>query len=52
MQTYPGVETDDNVNMVDAIILYIFTAETLLKILSEGWAFWRFWVGSEWKWNK
>ncbi|GMH73103.1 hypothetical protein TrST_g10235 [Triparma strigata] len=51
MQTYPGVETDDNVNLVDSIILYIFTAEAGLKILSEGWAFWRFWVGEEWKWN-
>lgn len=51
MQTYPGMETNKAVTTTDTIILYIFTAETGLKILSEGFAFPAFWFGPEWKWN-
>mmetsp|Transcript_14306 Transcript_14306/g.29405 ORF Transcript_14306/g.29405 Transcript_14306/m.29405 type:complete len:927 (+) Transcript_14306:101-2881(+) len=51
MQTYPGMETNSTVTTTDNIILYIFTAETGLKILSEGLAFPAFWLGEEWKWN-
>ena len=51
MQTFPGMEVNKAVVMTDNIILYIFTVETCLKILSEGWAFLAFWIGPEWKWN-
>jgi len=51
LQTYPGMETNQGVLTTDSIILYIFTAETGLKILSEGFAFQAFWIGGEWKWN-
>ncbi len=51
IQTYPGMEEDDGVKGVDAFILYVFTVETALKMMSEGLAFPAFWFGQEWKWN-
>ena len=57
IQTYPGMDQPPSnggsaiVWYLDMFILYVFTLEITLKIFSEGWAFWSFWLGSEWKWN-
>ena len=51
VQTYPGMDQNTAVVLADAAILYVFTLEIGLKVLSEGWAFWSFWIGPEWKWN-
>ena len=54
LQTYDGFrDEDDNkfVKYMDMSILVVFAAECIFKIFAEGLAFWRFWLGAEWKWN-
>jgi len=51
IQTYEGMEEEQWVVTTDLIILGAFSVECILKIFSEGLAFWRFWLGPEWKWN-
>lgn len=45
------METNDVVNGIDMVILVTFCIEWLFKMLSEGLAPWRFFTGSEWRWN-
>lgn len=51
IQMYDGMDQELWVNMLDNIILGIFTIECLLKMGSEGMEPWRYWVGPEWRWN-
>ena len=55
----PPPELDDDVGMmepkwvtvVDNFILLMFTIECFMKMFSEGIAFWRYWLGADWRWN-
>eukprot|EP00519_Triparma_laevis_P013561 CAMPEP_0182490254 /NCGR_PEP_ID=MMETSP1321-20130603/184_1 /TAXON_ID=91990 /ORGANISM="Bolidomonas sp., Strain RCC1657" /LENGTH=961 /DNA_ID=CAMNT_0024692407 /DNA_START=112 /DNA_END=2997 /DNA_ORIENTATION=- len=51
VQTYPGMETNQPILIIDQIILAIFCVEILTKMLAEGMAPWRYFVSREWKWN-
>ena len=51
VQTFPGYEDDPFISWLDMIVLAIFTVEVLLKVFSEGFQPWRFWVGENWHWN-
>jgi voltage-gated sodium channel len=51
LQTYPQLETNVGVNIVDSIVLWSFTGELVLKIFAEGKGPQFFFVGDEWKWN-
>ncbi|GMH69779.1 hypothetical protein TL16_g05243 [Triparma laevis f. inornata] len=51
VQTYPGMETNQPILIMDQIILFIFCVEILTKMLAEGMAPWRYFVSREWKWN-
>jgi hypothetical protein len=50
-QTYPYIDELPIVNTMDLVILGIFTIECATKIVMEGLAPWRYFTGSEWKWN-
>lgn len=50
-QTYPYIDELPLVNSMDLVILGIFTIECSTKIVMEGLAPWRYFTGSEWKWN-
>ena len=51
VQTYPGMETNQPILIMDQIILFIFCVEILTKMLAEGMAPWRYFISREWKWN-
>ncbi len=51
IQTYPGMDTNQYIAVLDYLILAIFTIELLLKFIMEGFRFWRFFIGPEWAWN-
>eukprot|EP00605_Chrysophyceae_sp_TOSAG23-4_P002044 GSChrysophyteH1.ASY1.ANO1.2263.1 assembled CDS len=51
IQTYPGMDEDPLLLMLDILILAIFTIELLVKFTLEGFRPWRFFVGPEWAWN-
>ena len=50
VQTYP-IGDSPVVQWIDLVILGIFTLEVGIKIILEGLRPWRYWTGSEWKWN-
>ena len=51
VQTYPSFENDPNLDTIDLCILGVFLLESILKILAEGMAPWKYFVGKEWRWN-
>jgi len=54
VQTYEESLDDTTkaiVEIMDNIILCIFGVEVTMKIVGEGFAPWRFFIGREWKWN-
>ena len=51
VQTYEGMEDNLTVIILDNIILYAFTLEIVLKMLSEGVSPFYFFICYEWKWN-
>ena len=51
LQTDKYCETLYEIFIIDWIILGIFTFEVVAKIIAEGFAPWRYWVGPEYKWN-
>jgi len=51
IQTYPGMDTNPILKVLDNVILAIFTIELLVKIVMEGARPWKFLVGKDWAWN-
>ena len=51
IQTYPGMESDSALIAIDNIILVTFCVEILVKMVAEGMAPWRYFLGPEWRWN-
>jgi voltage-gated sodium channel len=51
VQTYPGMDTNFYIGILDWAILGIFTVEIVVKILMEGFRPWMFLVGRDWAWN-
>lgn len=51
IQTYPEFEADPTLDTIDLFILGVFLTESVLKIVAEGAAPWRYFVGPEWRWN-
>ena len=51
IQTYDSYADDPTVNMMDFIILIIFTIEVLIKMIACGLAPWRYFTGPERLWN-
>ena len=46
LQTYDGMETNEGVVIVDTIILITFCVEIVVKMLAEGLAPWRYFIGA------
>ena len=51
IQTYPGMDSNPILNVLDNAILAIFTIELLIKIVMEGARPWKFLLGKDWAWN-
>ncbi len=51
LQTYPSMETNVTVNMIDTIVLGIFCFEVIIKMIAEGLKPWRYFTNHDWKWN-
>ena len=51
VQTYPGMNSNPILGVLDVCILCAFSFEIILKMLSEGLSPWIYFVGKEWKWN-
>ena len=51
VQTYPQFANMSVINTLDDVILFSFSIEIILKILSEGLGPWWFFLGPEWTWN-
>ena len=51
VMTYSTMETVIGVVCIDEIISTIFALEVVLKMLAEGFAPYRYFTASEWKWN-
>ncbi|CAM9279328.1 unnamed protein product, partial [Heterosigma akashiwo] len=51
MQTYPTLERNKAVLILDEIVLWVFSAECLVKIIGEGSKPYRYFTGPEWRWN-
>ena len=51
IQTYEGMDQNPIVNTIDTIILGVFSFEVVCKIIMEGFAPWRYFIGQEWRWN-
>lgn len=51
IQTYPGMDEDPNVAVLDMLILTIFTIEILVKLVACGFRPWTFFIGRDWRWN-
>jgi len=51
IQTYPGMDTNPVLLILDNVILAIFTLELAMKIVMEGVRPWKFLIGHEWAWN-
>jgi len=49
IQTYKSMEDNDTLATLDNIVLYIFTAEVVLKIIANGTRWWRYFGDS---WNR
>eukprot|EP00602_Paraphysomonas_sp_CaronLab_P000749 CAMPEP_0185028382 /NCGR_PEP_ID=MMETSP1103-20130426/14005_1 /TAXON_ID=36769 /ORGANISM="Paraphysomonas bandaiensis, Strain Caron Lab Isolate" /LENGTH=1046 /DNA_ID=CAMNT_0027562775 /DNA_START=74 /DNA_END=3211 /DNA_ORIENTATION=+ len=50
-QTYPSMENNTIINVLDKLILAAFSVEILLKVMSEGMNAINYWTGQEWHWN-
>jgi Ca2+-binding EF-hand superfamily protein len=46
--TYPGMEEDPGLKLCDAVILGLFTVEVILKIISDPFRPWDFFIGDNW----
>lgn len=51
VQTYPGMDNNSLLGVLDLCILCAFASEIVLKMLSEGLSPWIYFIGREWKWN-
>lgn len=51
IQTYPQLEDNEVLNIIDNVILIVFSFEVVVKMLSEGLAPHMYFFGQEWKWN-
>ena len=51
IQTYPGMDTNAILSVLDWTILAIFTIELMVKFCMEGFRPWRFFIGRGWAWN-
>mmetsp|Transcript_28806 Transcript_28806/g.48591 ORF Transcript_28806/g.48591 Transcript_28806/m.48591 type:complete len:1280 (-) Transcript_28806:339-4178(-) len=51
IQTYPQYENNAVLNIIDNIILLVFSFEVVVKMLAEGLAPYLYFFGKEWKWN-
>lgn len=51
VQTYPSLSSNAMLDGMDLGIVGVFLLESILKILSEGMAPWRYFLGKEWRWN-
>lgn len=51
LQTYPYFESNPVLNMMDTIILAVFTFEILVKVVAEGMQPELYFIGPSWKWN-
>jgi voltage-gated sodium channel len=50
-QTYPGLDNVEAINILDNIILVVFSTEVICKIMSEGMQPLEYFIGTEWHWN-
>ena len=51
IQTYPQLEDNAILHIIDSLILLVFSFEVIVKMLSEGLAPHMYFFGKEWKWN-
>eukprot|EP00606_Chrysophyceae_sp_TOSAG23-5_P001493 GSChrysophyteH2.ASY1.ANO1.1573.1 assembled CDS len=51
IQTYPGMDENTVLMLLDWVILFIFTVELIIKFMMEGYRPYRFFIGREWAWN-
>ena len=51
IQSYDGMEENVIIFTIDSIVLYSFTAELILKMMSEGLSPVYFFTCKQWKWN-
>jgi voltage-gated sodium channel len=51
IQTYDQMADNQILNILDLVILMVFSFEVVVKILSEGLAPQQYFLGVEWKWN-
>ncbi|GBG26479.1 Voltage-dependent L-type calcium channel subunit alpha-1C [Hondaea fermentalgiana] len=51
LQSYPAMETNAVVLIIDKFVLSVFIAECLVKIVAEHRKPWKYFTGTEWKWN-
>jgi len=51
IQTYPSLEYNKAVVTLDAIVLWIFASECLIKMIGEGTRPYRYFTGPDWRWN-
>lgn len=51
LQSYPAMEQNTAVSIIDKCVLITFCAECVIKIIAEYSRPWRYFTGSEWKWN-
>lgn len=51
IQTYPQLEDNTILNIIDNIILLVFSFEVIVKMAAEGLAPYMYFFGKEWKWN-
>lgn len=51
VQTYPDMDTNLYLGILDMLILAIFTLEILVKLCMEGLRPWMFFFGKDWAWN-
>ena len=51
LQTYPGMDSNYYVGILDMVILAVFTLELLIKFCMEGFKPWVFFINKDWAWN-
>jgi voltage-gated sodium channel len=49
--TYPGMDSNPVVLLLDTVVLAFFCLEVVMKVLSEGVAPLQYFLGPEWTWN-
>jgi len=50
-ETYPSLQNNHSITVVDWFITIAFAAEVVLKVVAEGLAPWLYFCGSSWGWN-